>query len=135
MWVRLNARPLLAQGAQCLCGIVLAASVAACGGNDDFGPGLTVQNQTASTVSLYYVTGVGPVTFEHNLAPGERRNYTGYFGDRRRCLSGSFLAKQGSKTIAELRQPCEGAMWVIAEPDVSPSTPPSSGLGDDIAAA
>ncbi len=132
--VHLNARRLLAQGARSSCGIVLAASVAACGGNDDFGPGLTVQNQTSSLVSLYYASGVGPVTFVANLASGNHANFVSYFVELH-CLSGSFLAKHGSTTIAELRRPCEGATWVIAEPDASPSTPSSSELGDDHAAA
>jgi hypothetical protein len=100
--------------------VLCVMSVAGCGGNDDFGPGLTVQNQTASTVSLYYVTGVGPVPFVTNLASGEHGNLTSYFVERR-CLSGSFQARQGSRTIAELKQPCEGDTWVITEPDASPS--------------
>jgi hypothetical protein len=100
--------------------VLCLTSMAGCGGNDAFGPGLTVQNQTASTVSLYYVTGVGPVPFVANLASGEHGNLTSYFVEQR-CLSGSFLAKQGSRTIAELKRPCEGATWVITEPDARPS--------------
>jgi hypothetical protein len=80
------------------------------------GGGMTIQNETDVAVTVVYVE-MGKEMAVADLDPGGATNEVEIFhGMDRGCLLGTLIARDKTRVVDELNQPCVESLWFIEGP-------------------
>jgi hypothetical protein len=104
--------------------VTVAGALAGCM-REDQGQGMTIWNRTSATVEVNYRRIVGTVEMADlvmEIPSNQRVIVVSLHQAEGECIRGTLLAIQDGRTIAALSQPCQGAQWVITDPEGSPSS-------------